>query len=73
MAYAQTTTTESGLAGLNAKLAGLSARWRARVERNRRFRKTFSELNALSDRELADLGLSRSMLRGLAWESAITD
>ena len=31
---------------------------------------TLSELDALSNRELADLGLHRSELRRVAWESA---
>lgn len=54
----------------NTRLAALSARWKSRLERNRRFRNTLNELNALSDRELADLGMSRSMLRSVAWESS---
>jgi uncharacterized protein YjiS (DUF1127 family) len=70
MAYAHT-DTQAAHGGLSARFAGLAARLRARIERNRRFRQTFKELSALSNRELADLGLSRSMLRGLAWESAV--
>lgn len=53
-----------------ATRSSLSARWMARLERNRRFRRTLAELNTLSDRELADLGMSRSMLRSVAWESS---
>jgi len=34
------------------------------------YRTTLSELNALSDRELSDLGLNRSMLHSVARESA---
>ena len=34
------------------------------------YRKTVQELNALSGRELADLGLSRSMIRSVAYEAA---
>ena len=34
------------------------------------FRKTLRELDALSTRELADLGLHRSMLKSVAYEAA---
>lgn len=34
------------------------------------YRKTVNELSALSNRDLADLGLSRSMIRGIAIEAA---
>ncbi|MEO9820898.1 MAG: DUF1127 domain-containing protein [Paracoccaceae bacterium] len=38
---------------------------------NRRvFRTTFTELNALSTRDLADLGINRSEIRRMAWEAA---
>jgi uncharacterized protein YjiS (DUF1127 family) len=36
----------------------------------RRYNKTMRELSRLSDRELADIGMSRSELTGKAWESA---
>lgn len=34
------------------------------------YRRTIRELSNLSDRDLADLGLSRSMIRSLAHEAA---
>ncbi|PCH92741.1 MAG: hypothetical protein COB84_10235 [Rhodobacteraceae bacterium] len=34
----------------------------------REYRKTMSELNALSDRSLADIGIHRSGIKGLAIE-----
>ena len=34
------------------------------------YRKTLNELEALNSRELADLGLSRSMLRSVAYTAA---
>ena len=38
---------------------------------NRRvFRTTYTELNALTTRDLADLGIERSEIRRLAWEAA---
>ncbi|SDJ93865.1 DUF1127 domain-containing protein [Aliiruegeria lutimaris] len=37
----------------------------------RAYRRTMDELNTLDDRELADLGLSRAMFRGIAREAAL--
>jgi len=34
------------------------------------YRQTFSELNALSNRELADLGINRSAIKNIALEAA---
>lgn len=34
------------------------------------FRRTYNELNALSSRELNDLGIARSMITRLAYEAA---
>ena len=45
---------------------GLADRWR----RFRLFRRTYAELDALSTRELDDLGISRSMITRLAYEAA---
>ncbi len=41
-----------------------------RVQRYKTYRRTLDELEALSDREIADLGLSRSMLRAVAYKAA---
>ncbi|WP_456388703.1 DUF1127 domain-containing protein [Profundibacter sp.] len=41
-----------------------------RVANYRIYRKTVSELNMLTSRELADLGLSRSMIKRTALEAA---
>lgn len=41
-----------------------------KAERYKTYRVTFNELNALSSRELADLGLHRSMIKGVALEAA---
>jgi len=43
---------------------------KTRMEQHRTFRRTVSELTALSDRELADLGINRSMIRSIATEAA---
>ncbi len=43
--------------------------WKSRFAQRERFRRTLSELNMLSDREAADLGLARSDFRRVAHES----
>ncbi|MCG7625264.1 DUF1127 domain-containing protein [Epibacterium sp. Ofav1-8] len=43
---------------------------REKVAQYRVYRQTLTELNALSGRELADLGLNRSMLKRVALEAA---
>lgn len=42
----------------------------ARYARYRVYNDTYNELSQLGDRELNDLGMSRSMIRGLALETA---
>ena len=68
MAYAanQTAVASASGRGLSTLFADLVARF----ERHRKFRQTFAELNTLTDRELADLGMNRSMLRRVAMEAA---
>lgn len=51
-------------------LAQRFAFWRQQRDRQRRFEKTYASLQALSDKELADIGLCRLNLRDLAWEKA---
>ncbi|MDK3017995.1 DUF1127 domain-containing protein [Pseudodonghicola sp. IC7] len=43
---------------------------RLRVERFRVFRQTLSEMGALNNKELADLGLHRSELRRVAYQAS---
>ena len=47
----------------------IEAGW-ARITRYRLYRKTLIELSELTTRELADLGLHRSMLKRVAYEAA---
>ncbi len=64
----------AGNAGIFAQIAARLTEARERFARNRLrrhiFRQTMSELSALSTRELADLGLHRSMIRRVAWQEA---
>ncbi len=41
-----------------------------RVGQYRAYRRTLAELQSISPRDLADLGLDRSMLNSVAWEEA---
>ncbi|MEL6450975.1 MAG: DUF1127 domain-containing protein [Pseudomonadota bacterium] len=45
----------------------------ARHAQARVYRTTMAELSALSNRELADLGMHRSELKRVAWEAAYGD
>ncbi|MBN9887327.1 DUF1127 domain-containing protein [Salipiger abyssi] len=69
MAYAteQTSRSQSGLTG---RFADLAAGLREHLARRRLYKETFRELAALSNRELGDLGLNRSMIRRIAWQAA---
>jgi uncharacterized protein YjiS (DUF1127 family) len=70
MAYVTSNRTISNGMGLGARLGeiarDIAAAWRA----HRVYRETLTELQALSARELADLGLNASMLRSIALEAA---
>ncbi|SDJ93827.1 DUF1127 domain-containing protein [Aliiruegeria lutimaris] len=43
---------------------------RVNLQKRKIYRQTYCELSSLSDRALADLGLSRSMIKSLAREAA---
>ncbi|WP_116133829.1 DUF1127 domain-containing protein [Tropicimonas sp. IMCC34043] len=60
--------TRSNAALQNAQGKGLLETLRARYRRVRIYRETVAELSSLSDRSLADLGLSRTMIRPVARE-----
>ncbi|MBU2962805.1 DUF1127 domain-containing protein [Citreicella sp. C3M06] len=61
------TAAQDGFAG---SIASLFAGFREHMERRKLFRATLRELNALSNRELGDLGLNRSMIRRIAYQAA---
>lgn len=52
------------------RLAGLFGGISRRYAQYRTYRTTLNELESLSDRELADLGLARTMLRSVAYKAA---
>lgn len=54
------------LSGLTALIEDLKIRFK----RHRLYRQTLNELSALSDRDLADLGLARGAIRNVAMQAA---
>lgn len=52
------------------RIAGAIAEISHRVGQYRAYRRTLAELQSISPRDLADLGLDRSMLNSVAWEEA---
>lgn len=57
----------------NTLLATVIAKLIERRNRQRAFRQTYAELAGLSDRDLSDLGISRSSIRAIAREAAMLD
>ena len=55
---------------LAPRFAGLFGGISRRFTQYRTYRTTLDELEALSDRELADLGIARTMLRSVAYQAA---
>lgn len=53
----------------NSRADGILAALRIRFDRWNLYRRTLNEMQALSNRELADLGLHRSELRRVAWQA----
>lgn len=68
MAYANTTRMAN--AGLGDRLTGLVASVKQALAQRRIYRDTVRELNGLTTRELADLGIHRSMITRVAMEAA---
>lgn len=52
------------------RFAELRATLATRLDQRRVYNQTFSELNALTDRDLYDLGIARSSIRSIAYEAA---
>ena len=68
MAYVNTATTNTSsfFARIGTAFDALATRYK----QHRLYRETLDGLSALSNRELADLGLNRCELRRISWESA---
>lgn len=68
MAYANSTRAVG--VSLSDRLVATLTVLRAAIQRRRVYDQTRRELKALSDRDLADLGIHRSMIRTVAREAA---
>jgi len=67
-----TVLTETFISGasLKERFAAFRAQLADKAAKRKVFRTTLSELGGLSSRDLADLGISRSMIKGIAYEAA---
>jgi uncharacterized protein YjiS (DUF1127 family) len=68
MAFAN--VTRSGEFGFFHGLGAFVEKVRDQRRRNRVYRQTLNELKSLSNRDLADLGIARSMIGAVAMEAA---
>lgn len=68
MAYAQSTVTAD--TGFSARVAHVLAHLAERRRQQAIYRRTLDELSAMSDRDLADIGLRRGMIEEIARKSA---
>jgi uncharacterized protein YjiS (DUF1127 family) len=71
MAYYTQTQTHSVVERLLERTSELFHAAAKRYARARIYRTSLNELNALSDRDLADLGLHRSEIKALAFKAAM--
>ncbi|MDH5453422.1 MAG: DUF1127 domain-containing protein [Paracoccaceae bacterium] len=67
---AHTTINRGFDAGLFGRIAAFAADFRESRQRYRAYRQTVRELEALSDRELHDLGLGRASIDEVAMDAA---
>ena len=67
MAYVN---TRSASPSFSDRIAAFAKAARNALERRRVYNQTLFELNGLSDRDLADLGLARGMISDVAREAA---
>ena len=68
MAYALS-NTQTGF-NLSATLHNAVEAWKTSQARRAVFNRTFNELNALDDRDLADIGIARRDIRAIAQDFA---
>jgi uncharacterized protein YjiS (DUF1127 family) len=68
MAYVNTTRAASS--SVSDRFSGLFAGVSAMIQRRRVYDRTVRELASLTDRELSDLGIARSLIASIAREAA---
>ena len=63
--------TDTHIPGSNLfeRFAAFRAATVARAVQAREFRRVYNELSGMSDRDLADIGISRGMIRSIAYEA----
>jgi uncharacterized protein YjiS (DUF1127 family) len=69
MAYVNSRSTT---VSISDRFAAFFKAGKEMVERRQLYNRTLNELNALSDRDLMDLGMSRSNISAIAREAAYT-
>ncbi len=67
-----TYNTDTGFAGisLGQRFAAFRTELAEKAAKRKVYRTTYNELNALTDRDLADLGIHRAMIKRIALEAA---
>ena len=65
-----TTMNLTASAPFGARVANIFSGLRARRAQYATYRTTMRELESLSDRELADLGIARATIRSIAYQAA---
>ena len=65
-----TTMNLTASAPFGARVANICSGLRARRAQYATYRTTMRELESLSDRELADLGIARATIRSIAYQAA---
>jgi uncharacterized protein YjiS (DUF1127 family) len=68
MAYAN--VSRAGSAGIADRVSGIVKSVKGGLARRRKYAQTYRELDALTERELSDLGIHRSMIARIAREAA---
>lgn len=63
-------TTISSATSARHRTGGFIGGLNRRFSQYKTYRKTVGELEALTERELADLGVHRSQIRGIAYKAA---
>lgn len=71
MAFIQDTNARTGEVRIAETAGSFASGLAGRIARYRLYRRTLNELSALSDRDLADLGIHRSQISEIARQAAV--
>ncbi|MBV0890705.1 DUF1127 domain-containing protein [Paracoccus sp. Z118] len=67
-----TNQTNTRAPGIAQRIAATAASIRDQIARRALYRRTVNELSAMSNRELADIGVNRSMIHSVAHQAVNT-